>query len=113
MPSIYKSKMNPKASAAKADKYKFRGKVYNTLAEYNAAKAAYQKEVDSKKRVVGYREKTGETHKSKSKFYESKTEKSDPLMDKTKFKTPLGKVFNTRDKMEVYKKDRIAKGLPY
>lgn len=113
MPSIYKSKMNPKASATKAVKYKFRGKVYNTLAEYNAAKAAYQKEAGSKKRVAGYREKTGETHKTTSKFYESKAKKSDPLMDKTKWKTPLGKVFNTRDEMEVYKKDRIAKGLPY
>jgi hypothetical protein len=39
--NIYKSKANKNSSAAKrAVKYSFDGKLYNSLAEYNAAKAA-------------------------------------------------------------------------
>jgi len=39
--SIYKSKANKNSNSAKrAVKYKFEGKLYNTIAEYNAAKAA-------------------------------------------------------------------------
>lgn len=41
MPSIYKSKANKNSDNAKrAVKYSLGGKIYNTLAEYNAAKAA-------------------------------------------------------------------------
>lgn len=38
MPSIYKSKANP--NAKRAVKYSLDGKIYDTLAGYNAAKAA-------------------------------------------------------------------------
>jgi hypothetical protein len=113
MPSIYNSKMNKNAPAAKAEKYKYKGKIYNTMAEYNAAKAADQGGKSDKKRVVGFQEKTGERYKDKPSFYKAKTEKAAEKRDKTRYKTPLGRVFDVKSEYESYKKERIAKGLPY
>ena len=58
----------------------------------------------NKKRIGGYKEKSGELHKTKKAFYESKADKADETKDRVKWKTADGRIHNTRAEYEAHKK---------
>jgi len=61
---------------------------------------------NKKKRIAGYKEKTGELHKSEKDFYANKKKKAADKASKTFYKTKDGKVFKTEKEFYEYTKKR-------
>jgi hypothetical protein len=59
---------------------------------------------NAKKRIAGYKEKSGETHETKKGFYKSKAKKAMEKAAKTKWRTADGKIHDTRAGYEAWKK---------